>query len=146
MILSFIFFIFQSLCFSLTFDIYMHFNFLASYFLFIYFNWRIITLQYCKVCTVLPYIDMNQPWVHMYPPILKPPLSPPYHSVLSQNSSFEYPASCIELVLAIYFTYGNMHVSMPFSQITPPSPFPTESKSLFFTSVSLLLSNIQGYH
>ena len=29
---------------------------------------------------------------------------------------------------------------MPFSQIIPPSPFPTESKSLFYTSVSLLLS------
>ena len=28
---------------------------------------------------------------------------------------------------------------MPFSQITPPSPSPTVSKSLFFTSVSPLL-------
>ena len=35
---------------------------------------------------------------------------------------------------------------MPFSQIIPPSPSPTESKSLFYTSVSLLLSHIQGYH
>ena len=35
---------------------------------------------------------------------------------------------------------------MPFSPIIPPSPSPTESKSLFFTSVSLLLSRIQGYH
>ena len=34
---------------------------------------------------------------------------------------------------------------MPFSQIIPPSPSPTESKSLLFTSVSLLLSRIQGY-
>ena len=34
---------------------------------------------------------------------------------------------------------------MPFSQIIPPSPSPTESKSLFYTSVSLLLSHIQGY-
>ena len=32
---------------------------------------------------------------------------------------------------------------MPFSQITPPSP--TESKRLFYASVSLLLSCIQGY-
>ena len=39
----------------------------------------------------------------------------------------------------------NVHVSMLFSQIIPPSP-PTESKSLFFTSVSLLLSHIQGYY
>ena len=34
---------------------------------------------------------------------------------------------------------------MPFSQIIPPSPFPTESKRLLYSSVSLLLSRIQGY-
>ena len=34
---------------------------------------------------------------------------------------------------------------MPFSQIMPPSPSPTEFKRLFYTSVSLLLSLIQGY-
>ena len=35
--------------------------------------------------------------------------------------------------------------SMPFSQIFPPSLSPTESIRLFYTSVSLLLSRIQGY-
>ena len=34
---------------------------------------------------------------------------------------------------------------IPFSQIIPPVPSPTESKRLFYTSVSLLLSHIQGY-
>ena len=34
---------------------------------------------------------------------------------------------------------------MPFSQNIPPSPSPTESKRLFYTSVSLLLSRIQSY-
>ena len=33
---------------------------------------------------------------------------------------------------------------MPFSQIFPPSPSPTESIRLFYTSVSLLLSRTQG--
>ena len=35
---------------------------------------------------------------------------------------------------------------MPFFQIIPLFPSPTESKRLFYTSVSLLLSHIQGYH
>ena len=47
--------------------------------------------------------------------------------------------------MVIYFTYGNIHVSMLFSQIIPPLPSPTESKRLFYTSVSLLLSCIYGY-
>ena len=43
------------------------------------------------------------------------------------------------------FMYDILPVSMPFSPIIPPSPSPTESKRLFYTSVSLLLSRIQGY-
>ena len=34
---------------------------------------------------------------------------------------------------------------MPFSKIIPPSPSPTKSKRLFYTSVSHLLSRVQGY-
>ena len=64
----------------------------------------------------------------------------------SQCTSPKHPVSCIEPGLAICFTYDNLHGSMPFCQIIPPSPSPTESKRLFYTSVSLLLSRIQGHH
>ena len=45
----------------------------------------------------------------MWAPILNPaPTSLPIPSSgLSQSTSFECPASCIELALVIYFTYGN---------------------------------------
>ena len=64
----------------------------------------------------------------------------------SQCTSPKHPVSCVEPGLAIRFIYDIIHVSMPFSQIIPPSPSPTDSKRLFYTSVSLLLSYIQGYH
>ena len=47
--------------------------------------------------------------------------------------------------LATRFIYDIIHVSMPFSQIIPPSPSATESTRLLYTAVSLLLSRIQGY-
>ena len=80
-------------------------------------------------------------------PILNPLPSPSlYHpSGSSQCTSPKHPVSCIEPGLAIHFLYDIIHVSMPFSQIIPPSHSPTESKRLFHTSVSLLLSHIHGY-
>jgi len=78
-------------------------------------------------------------WTPHLPPYL-------YHlSGSSQCTSPKHPVSCIEPGLAICFIYDIIHVPMPFSQIIPPSPSPTKSKRLFYTSVSLLLSRIQGY-
>ena len=111
-------------------------------FLFIY-----LFLLY-NIVLVLPYINMNPPWVYtcsqswtsLPPPFL-------YHpSGSSQCTSPKHPVSCIVLRLAIHFLYDIIHVLMPFSQIMPPSPSPTESKRLFYTSVSLLLSLIKGHH
>ena len=70
--------------------------------------------------------------IHVFP---IPPPFPSHPSGSSQCTSPKYPVSCIKPELAIYFTYGNIHVSVLFSQIIPPSPSPTESKSLFFTPV-----------
>ena len=90
---------------------------------------------------------MNPPQVYMCSPAwtLLPPPSPYYPSGSSQCTSPKHPVSCIEPGLVTRFIYDIIHVSMPFSQIIPPSPSPTESKRLFYTSVSLLLSRIQGY-
>ena len=82
---------------------------------------------------VLPYIDMNPPRVYMCSPSWTP-LPPPSSSHPSgsfQCTSSEHPVSCIKPGLVIRFTYDNIHVSMLFSQIIPPSPSPTESKRLF---------------
>ena len=111
--------------------------------LFIY----LFTLLY-NIVLVLPYIDMHPPWMYACSPSWTPlpPPSPSHPSGSSQCTSPEHPVSCIEPGLTIHFTYDNIHVSMPFSQTIPPSPSPTESKRLFYTSVSLLPSHIQGYH
>ena len=83
--------------------------------------------------------------VHEFP-ILSPPPTPYHLSGSSPCTSPKHPVSCIEHRLAICFLHDSIHISMPFSQIIPPSPSPTESKSPFYTSVSLLLSHIKDYH
>ena len=99
-----------------------------------------------NIVLVLPYIDLNPPWVYMCSPSWTPlPPPSPYHpSGSSQCNSPKHPVSYIKPGL-IHFTYDIIHVSMPFSHIILPSPSSTESKRLFYTSVSLLLSCIQGY-
>ena len=112
--------------------------FYLFYFLFIlFFNFTIL-YWFCHVST----------WIcHRYTRVPHPEHPPsPYHpSGSSQCTSLKHPVSCIEPGLATRFIYDIICVSMPFSQIIPPSPSPTESKRLFYTSVSLLLPLIQGY-
>ena len=83
---------------------------------------------------------MNLPRVYTCFPSWTPfPPPSPYHtSGSSQSTSPKHPVSCIEPGLEICFIYDIINVSMPFSQIIPPSPSPTESKRLFYSSVSLV--------
>ena len=105
----------------------------------------LITLQYCIGFATHQHESITGVYIF---PILNPlpPPSPSHPSGSSQYTSPKHPVSCIKPRLAIHFIYDIIHVSMPFSQIIPPSPSPTESKRLFYASVSLLLSHIQGYH
>ena len=124
-------------------------NYFISYFLFFCFTfyYLFIYFKFYNIVLVLPYIKMNPPQVYMCSPswTLLPPPSRYHPSGSSQCTSPKHPVSCIKPGLATRFIYDIIHVSMPFSQIIPPSSSSIESKRLFYTSVSLLLSRIQGY-
>ena len=114
---------------------------LLFYFLFLLY----FTLQYCIGFAI--HWHESTTGVHKFQSWSPLPSPSPYHlSGSSQCTSPKHPVSCIKHRLAIHFLHDRVHVSMPFSQIIPPSPSPTESKSPSYTSVSLLLSRIQGYH
>ena len=131
----------------------------------IYFNWRLITLHYYSgFCHTLTWISHRCTCVpHPDPPSQLPPHpipqgypSAPALSTLSHASNLDWRsishmviymlaslvAQRLKLLPAMQETWV-IYVSMLFSQIIPPSPSTIESKSLFFTSVSLLLSRIR---
>ena len=106
----------------------------------------LITLH---IVLVLPYLNMNLPQLYMCSPSCTslPPRSPYHPSGSSQCTSHKLSVSCIKLGLVIHFLYDIIHVLMPLLQIIPLS-LSHRVKRLFYTSVSLLLSHIQGcrYH
>ena len=110
---------------------------------FIYFNWRLITLQYC--IGFATHQHESTTGVHVFPILNPPPTSLPI-PLLWVIPVHKPQASCILHQtwtgdsFLIYYTC--------FNAILPshsPLPSPTESKKLFYTSVSLLLSRIQDY-
>ena len=105
------------------------------FFSFIFISWRLITLQHCsRFCHTLTWISHGFTCIphpsHL--PLYPLPLGLPVHQAWAL-------VSCIQPGLVICFTLDNIHVSMLFSRNILPSPSPTESKSLFCTSVSLFL-------
>ena len=69
---------------------------------------------------VLPYIDMNQPWVYMCPPSWNPPNSLAIPSLRAVPVHQPWvPVSCIEPILEIYFTYGDIHQFSSVAQSCP---------------------------
>ena len=86
-----------------------------------------MNLQYCIGFAIHQHESTTS--VHMFPILNPPPTSLPIPS-LWVIPVHQPRASCIELGLVIHLLYDIIHVSMPFSQIIPPSPSPTESKRL----------------
>ena len=116
------------------------FFFFGNNFFFLYFN-----LQYCIGFAI--HWHESTTGVHAFPNMNPPPTSLPITSLWV--ITMHQPQACCILIghrLAIQFLHDSIHVSMPFSQIIPPSPSPSESKSPLYTSVSFLLSCIQGRH
>ena len=123
--------------------IWKHFFYFLS---FIFISWRLITLQYCSgFCHTLTRISHGFTCI----PHPDPPSHLPLHSIplgLPSAPALSTCLICIQLGLVICFTLDNIYVSVLFSRNIPTSPSPTESKSLFYTSVSHFLICISGYH
>ena len=106
------------------------------------FNWRLITLQYCSGFAINWH--ESSMGVHVFP-ILNPPSHLPPHPIPQGHPSgpaLSTLSHTLNLDWRSVSYICNIHVSMLFSQIIPPSPSPTEPKILFYTSVSLLRSCI----
>jgi len=112
---------------------------------FFFFNFILfLNLQYC--ISFAKYRNESTRGIPAFPILNPPPSSlPSPPSGSSQCTSPKHPVLCIEPGLATHFIHDIIHVSMLFSQISPPSPSPTESIRLIYTLVSLLLSRTQGY-
>ena len=99
---------------------------------FILFILFYLTLQYCIGFAI--YQNESATGIHVFPILNLLPSSLPIPSVwVIPVHQPKHPVSCIEPGLATHFIYDIIHISMPFSQIIPPSPSPRESKSLFYT-------------
>ena len=114
----------------------------SSFFYYYFFKiLNYLTLQYCIGFAIYQNESARYTCVpHPEPSSLLPP-----HTIPLVVPVHQPQASSIEPGLATHFIHDIIHVSMLFSRISPPSPSPTESIRLFYTSVSLLLSQTQGY-
>ena len=122
----------------------LYVNYIYIFFYVFFFNLNFILFLNFTIL-VLPNIKINPPQVYMCSPswTLLPPPSP-YHPWVvpvhqPQASSIVLRTWTGNSFHIWYYTYFN--AILP----NPTSPSPTESKRLIYTSVSLLLSRIQGY-
>ena len=105
---------------------------------FFFISWRLITSQYFSgFCHTLTWISHGVTCI----PHPHPPSHLPLHQIPLGLPSAPGPGTCLmhPTWAGDLSHYRYIHVSMLFSWNIPPSPSPTESKSLFCTSVSLFL-------
>ena len=109
-------------------------------FVFFYFN-----LLYNTVLVLL-YINISTTGVHEFPILNPSPTSLPVPSfwvIPVHQPQASYPASNLDWRFSSYMMLYMFQCHSPKS--SHPLPLPLSPKRLFYTSVSLLLSRIQGY-
>ena len=83
--------------------------------------------------------------IHMPPPsgAFLPITTPiPTLQVITEHR-VELPVLYSNFLLALYFTYGNVYISVLLSQFVPPSPAPAVSKGLFFVFLFMSSKQVQ---
>ena len=77
------------------------------------------------LCLLLPYNNINQPSVYIYPLPFKPPFQSPITSlkVIIEHGA-ELPVLYSSFPLALYFTQSGLYMAVLLSQFIPPSPSP----------------------
>ena len=91
-------------------------SFLKLINVYIYLNWRLITLQYYISFAIHQHESTTG--VHVFPVLNPAPTPSPYPpSGSSQCTSPKHPVSCIKPGLAIRFLYGIIHVSLSHVQL-----------------------------
>ena len=116
-------------------------SFCCNILLFFYF---ILFFKLYIIVLLLPSIKMNRPQVYMCSPswTLLPPHTIPLSRPSALAPSIQYRASNLDWQLVSYMIFYMF--PMPFSQIFPPSPSPTESIRLFLWNEFCLRVGISG--
>ena len=85
---------------------------------------------FTMLCWFLPYNNVNQPQLYIYPLSLESPYHPPSSQPPRSSQSTELSSLCY--TAASYFMHGSIYLSVPCSRFVPPSPSPAGSDLLFY--------------
>ena len=128
--------IFYQWCMRLLFSPYFHQHLLYVVFFFFFLLWNFVVF-------FAIHSHESAMGIHVFPILNLPPtpLPIPFLRVIPVHQPW---ALCFmhQTWTGTYCTYDNIHVSMLFSQIIPPSLSPTESKSVLYICISFAVSHI----